>query len=98
MNAIRWLLALLLLGVIAGAAFVWTGVYPIGADVPHYPIVYKILQTLRLRSIALRAAEIQVPPLDDAALVATGAGHYSEMCTGCHLAAGVADSELRRGL
>jgi len=98
MRTIRILVVLLVLAVVAGAAFVWSGVYPVGADVPHSPFVYKLMQTARQRSIALRAKDVPVPPLDDQKLVASGAGHYSEMCAGCHLAPGMTNSEIRPGL
>ncbi len=98
MKMIKILLSLLLLAVLGGAAFVWSGVYPMGADVPHSPLVFSLMETMRQHSIALRAKDIQVPPLDDPKLIADGAEHYSAMCTGCHLAPGVTESELRPGL
>lgn len=39
-----------------------------------------------------------VPSLDDPKRVLAGAGQYAEMCEGCHLAPGVADTPLRQGL
>jgi hypothetical protein len=39
-----------------------------------------------------------VPNLADPALIALGAEHYAGMCTGCHLAPGVGDNEMRQGL
>ena len=59
---------------------------------------YTIMETVRSRSIAARAKDIQPPPLDDATLIATGAGHYAAMCSGCHLAPGEKESEIRVGL
>jgi mono/diheme cytochrome c family protein len=53
---------------------------------------------LRNHSIKSRIASIKVPNLDDPALVAEGAHHYSHMCTGCHLAPDKDESELRKGL
>ena len=91
------LLLLVLIGA-GGAAFVYSGAYEIGADVPHTPAVYAILETLRDRSVEKHAAGIQVPPLDDPKLIAEGAEHYAAMCTGCHLAPGMDDSEIRPGL
>src|SRR3546814_4541283 len=37
------------------AGFVWSGVYNIGADEPHSGPLYAVLETLRERSIAVRA-------------------------------------------
>ena len=39
-----------------------------------------------------------VPKLDNPALIAEGAENYAEMCTGCHLAPGMQDTEIRKGL
>lgn len=89
---------LLLLGAIGGGLFIYSGAYDIGADAPHTPLVYGILETLRDRSVEKHAAGIQVPALDDPQLIADGAEHYAAMCSGCHLAPGVDDSEIRPGL
>lgn len=78
--------------------FLFSGLYNIGANDPHYPLVYRALQTLRDRSITVRAADIEVPDLTDPAVIRQGAGNYHAMCTGCHLMPGMADSEMHRGL
>jgi mono/diheme cytochrome c family protein len=56
------------------------------------------MQTLRERSIHVRAKDIPVPDLRDEQLIRKGAGEYAEMCTECHLKPGMKDSEIRRGL
>jgi len=94
MRTIRFLIVLVVLAVLGGAAFVWSGIYPVGADVPHSPFVLNLMQMTRQRSIALRAKDIPVPPLDDQKLVAAGAEHYGEMCTGCHLAPGMGSTDF----
>jgi mono/diheme cytochrome c family protein len=97
--ATGWVAALALIIVIAGAAFVWLGRYNIGADVPHWAITSKIIEAVRERSMTVHAQDIAVPGgLEQPKRIADGAGLYDEMCTGCHLAPGKADSELRRGL
>jgi mono/diheme cytochrome c family protein/ketosteroid isomerase-like protein len=98
MKMTRALLLLLVLGFLGAAACVYFGLFNVAADEPHGEMVRQLLETVRQRSVTARANDIQVPPLDDPALVAEGAGHYSEMCSGCHLAPGVADSEIREGL
>ncbi|GAA0720265.1 c-type cytochrome [Dokdonella soli] len=84
--------------VVGAAAFVYSGVYNIGADAPHTRPVFALMQTLRDRSIRLRAKDIRVPDLDDPQRILEGAGHYDAMCTGCHLKPGMTDSEIRPGL
>ena len=98
MKTIRAFLAMVILLALAGAAFVWSGIYPVGADAPHWPLTFTLLETLRDRSVAQAARNIQVPALDDSKLIAEGGEHYNEMCKGCHLAPGITDSELRAGL
>lgn len=91
-------LFLMVLAAIAGA-FVYAGVYNVGADAPHWRFVHDTLDTLRERSIARSASGIEEPAdLNDAARIAAGAGLYAEMCTGCHLAPGLGKTELSQGL
>jgi len=94
-----WLaLLVLLLFVLAGTAFVASGVYDIGADAPHWRLTERVIGVLRDRSVHVRADGIDVPDLDGADRIAEGAEHYAEMCTGCHLAPGMQESEIRPGL
>ena len=88
------------LGVLAigTGAFAWSGLYNIGADDHHTRPVFAFLQTLRNRSIRLRSEGLTVPNLDDPQLILKGAGQYAAMCTGCHLAPGMAENEMRPGL
>lgn len=83
---------------LAGVAFIYSGLMPPGADQPHSALVYRLLETTRERGIAVRASKISVPPLDDPALIRSGAGNYNAMCSGCHLMPGVTQSELSQGL
>lgn len=78
--------------------FVYSGVYNIAADDPHTKPVFAMLQVLRDRSISLRANSLTVPDLDAPQTILKGAGQYAAMCTGCHLAPGNKDSEIRPGL
>lgn len=92
---------LLFLLIIAGfaGAFIYGGVYNIGADVPHSKIVYGALEELRDNSIARHARNIVVPSdLNTQKRIQTGAGLYQEMCTGCHLGPGLERTEMSEGL
>jgi len=84
-------------GVVIGG-FIWSGMYNIGADEMHLRPTSMMLRMMRERSIARHAGSIKVPDLSDAALISQGAGNYSSMCTGCHLAPGMRDTELSKGL
>ena len=97
----KLLIAILLVAAAAlliGAVLVYEGLIEIAADVPHSAIVYKVLETARDRAIAVRAKDINVPPLDDPQRIAKGATDYADMCTSCHLTPGDKESELRKGL
>jgi mono/diheme cytochrome c family protein len=78
--------------------YAWSGRYNVGADDPHTPAVRALLDMVRERSIATRAADIQAPDLTSAELISSGAGNYDAMCTGCHLAPGMDQTELSKGL
>lgn len=98
MYTLKLLLVLLVLSASGLLGFLYSGLYPIGADTPHTPLVYRMLETLRERSIARRIADISVPNLDDSSLLLAGGPDYNEMCSGCHLKPGKPDSELSLGL
>ena len=90
--------AALVLAGVAGA-FIYTGLYNIGADAPHSRFVYGTLETLRDRAIAHHARDVVVPAdLGDPKRIATGAGLYAEMCSSCHLAPGMEKTEISQGL
>jgi mono/diheme cytochrome c family protein len=82
----------------AGAIFVATGAYDVGADAKHTRLVAWFLEAARERSIAARTAQITVPELRDPERIRRGAGNYDAMCAPCHLAPGAAPTELSRGL
>lgn len=82
----------------AAIAFVYSGIYPPGADDAHTRPVHWLLQTLRERSIARRAAGIEVPALGDARQLLEGGADYDDMCAGCHLKPGLTQSDLSIGL
>lgn len=98
MKTLKVLLVLAVLGLAAGAGFIYSGIYNVAADEPHRPLTFKLFETLRERSIGARAKGIEVPNLDDPKRVSEGAEHYSAMCMGCHLAPGMEDTEIRAGL
>jgi mono/diheme cytochrome c family protein len=97
--SLHFVLAILVVVGIFGAAFIFFGVYNIAADAPHTRPVYMLLETLRDKSIAVRARNIAVPgDLASPQRIATGAGLYTEMCSGCHLGPGVEKTEISQGL
>ena len=91
-------LAALILAGLGGIA-IYLGLYNIGADAPHFRSTYWLIENLRDQSIAARARSIAVPKdLADPKRIASGAGLYTEMCSGCHLAPGMEKTEISQGL
>lgn len=89
--------ALVIVG--SAVAFVQLGVYNVAADAPHHPATHAVLERLREASIAAHSSELEVPgDLMSPARVTQGAGNYHAMCMGCHLAPGMAATEMSRGL
>lgn len=85
--------------VLGGLAFAYSGFYNVAADDPHTRPVYTLMETVRSRSIAARASKLEAPAdLTSEARIRQGAGNYNAMCMGCHLAPGMAETELSRGL
>ncbi len=83
---------------LAGVTFIYLGGFNVAADVPHSRPVLAIMNLTRERSVSVRSRAIPVPDLNDPQLVLKGAGQYAAMCTNCHLAPGMGDSEIRPGL
>lgn len=79
-------------------AFAYSGIYNIGADAHHTRPVHALIEMLVDRSVEQRAKDITVPNLDNPQWVLAGAGQYASRCAECHLAPGLADSDLHKGL
>lgn len=82
-------LSLLAIIIIAMAiTFAWTGLFPLSASSGHAPITYWFLDFGKRNVVGTLSTGIDVPPLDDPALVMKGAGHYATACAPCHGAPG----------
>lgn len=79
-----------------GAGTIYFGVISPAADEPHSALVYKLIETTRDRAITVRTDGITVPALTDPAMIRQGAGNYAAMCTGCHLAPGIENTEMHK--
>ena len=84
--------------VFVGFGVLYSGVVDVGADDPHAALTRWLLHPGMRRSVQQHARGIRVPDLHDPAMIMAGFRHYREMCVGCHLAPGVAHSEIREGL
>ena len=81
---------LAVLGAIAAAAVVWGGLYDVSATAQHQRPTYHVLQKALERSVARRASDVKVPPLDSPERLRLGAELFDRHCVQCHGAPGVA--------
>jgi cytochrome c553 len=91
----RWIstaVVLLLLAAAGAGLVIVSGVIDVGASGGHWRITDRLLHFAMRRSVATHAIGIEVPGLDDPALVRRGAGHYASGCAPCHGGPGVARS------
>ncbi len=96
-------IALIAAGAVFAAAcgavlFVELGIYNIGADDHHNKVTSAAIEQLRDRSIDARLGPIKPQLNATPEMVRAGAQHYATLCAGCHLAPGIAKSEVRTGL
>ena len=85
--------------VVAALAFVYSGVYDVGAATPHWSATEWLLKTARVRSIQRHAAGME-PPTDlqsDTNLL-MGVDHFAAHCAVCHGAPGVPKGDIAEGL
>jgi len=61
-----------------------SGIIPIRASSGHWPITAWFLHFSMARSVSTQSMGLKAPPLEDAALVLKGAGHYEVGCRPCH--------------
>lgn len=98
MKIIKYTAISSLLLTVAGLGFIYSGIYPVGADTPHFQATTWALTTLRESSISRSSEGIVVPDLGSPELLLAGGSDYNEMCTGCHLQPGVTESDMATGL
>lgn len=80
-------------------AFIYSGTYPIGADTPHNKFTYWALETLRDRSVAKAANNVEVPEnLSSPDRLLRGGPDYEQMCVSCHLSPGKYETDFTKGL
>ena len=85
--------------VLAGIAVIYSGVYNIGADSPHWGVTSQLFETARIRSIKAHAAGI-IPPAgwDAESKLPIGVEHFAAHCAVCHGAPGVPKGDIAHGL
>ncbi|OGF98586.1 MAG: hypothetical protein A2Z86_05820 [Candidatus Glassbacteria bacterium GWA2_58_10] len=98
MRCLKFVVASLILLAGAGLLFIYSGLYNISAIHKDNALVRWVLETTMEHSLRHHAAAVQVPALDDSAMIHTGFVNFREMCVECHGAPGVEAGELAAGL
>jgi mono/diheme cytochrome c family protein len=91
-------IVVILVEIIALVIGAYSGIPDVSATKPEGSIVDWFLNKIKDHSLHSRAASIVAPSLNDSSLIATGFGHYNEMCVTCHGAPGKESDELAQGL
>jgi mono/diheme cytochrome c family protein len=87
-----------IIGLLIALSVIWFGLYNVAANDKHLSSTEQFLKFVLVRSISAHSSDIKAPDLNDEEQIKEGAVHYAEMCTGCHLAPGLNESELNSGL
>jgi mono/diheme cytochrome c family protein len=100
-NIILTVVAVIILGVLAGVFFIYSGSYNVAATSKDSGLMQWVLKTTREESIDRRAEDV-IPPaastLSNPQTLRVGFEHYNEMCVVCHGAPGIEAGEAREGL
>lgn len=87
------------LGLLGSGLFIYSGIYPIGADVPHNKLTLWLITTMRDQSIHNASSSIEVPSdLETPERLLSGGSDYDQMCASCHLQPGKDKNDLTLGL
>jgi mono/diheme cytochrome c family protein len=100
-NIILTVVAVIILSVLAGVFFIYSGTYNVAATSKDSGLMQWVLKTTREESIDRRADDV-IPPaasaLSNPQTLRVGFEHYDEMCVVCHGAPGIEPGEAREGL
>lgn len=98
-RALLGIVGFLVLAGAGAAAFLWSGLYPIGATTQHSGPIYAAVEILVRRAVIHHAAEVEPPRgLDEPDVVARGLDLYRSRCLQCHGAPGVAPEPFATGM
>ena len=88
----------LFVAIVGMFAVVSSGVVNVAADQEHSPMMYSFLETARNRSIQTASKDVVVPDLEKVDMISSGGADYKDMCAGCHLSPGVAQTDFSESL
>jgi mono/diheme cytochrome c family protein len=91
------LIGVFLLGA-AGAIFIYSGLYPMAADLARYSLTRELFAAMKMNYVQRYARRVEAPQLRDARLVQQGVVLHREHCLVCHGAPGVRSEQIGRGI
>lgn len=86
------------LAVLAGVAYMYSGLYNVAATAPHNTLSRWILQTTQKNSVQAHAERVGAAPQLSAEQLRHGVEHFADTCVQCHGAPGVERGELGKGI
>ncbi len=92
------IVALIVVAGVVGVAFIYSGMFNVSASYPDSHMAEWVLSTTMDNSVKRHAKGIEIPNLDDPAMITKGLSHYRLMCVGCHGAPGVEIEGPAKGL
>ena len=98
MRTLKTILITIVLALLAGIAYVYSGFHDVSATTRHNRFASWGLSMTVDKSVARRAKEVAVPDLDDETLRLTGINDYEAMCVDCHGAPGKDAAAVGEGL
>jgi mono/diheme cytochrome c family protein len=98
MAFIKSLIVILVLGVIAALAVMYTGAFNVAATWQDPAPVYWVIRTTLVNSVKTRAGGIAAPASFTNEQVRTGFRHYNETCVYCHGGPGKDPGDIGKGL
>lgn len=78
--------------------YAYSGLYDVSASSSHSGFVEWLLSTTSHASVERRASDVEIPELDDEALILAGINDFDSMCAACHGAPGRDPEAMGKGL
>jgi len=93
-----WVAILVVVGILASMAFLYSGIFNVAATIPDAPPLRWVLVTAREASIQLHARDIEAPQLGGAEQVDRGFVFFRSECAMCHTPPGRVPTAMATGL
>lgn len=98
MSVLRTVVVVVVIEILGGLIFIYSGWFDVAASSGHSPLVRWILDTTFDHSVEAHSAGISPPSLDDPALIEQGFKRYDRHCAGCHGTPGHSETFMQKSL